>query len=175
MKSKQVRMLSRRCKSGVFIFIFTFLFISSVYGEETSPDKGNNYLTLQKMYINWDSGLFGSRKLYRNRLNRLLADMINTEIQTGRDYKISIPEVFEKRYYSSDLYNYNWLQIHGPADYTSIKWFAEKGSDYIKEVERNKYLFFLSGRIRKFRIVETGYGRSVHLYFESVKITDSVK
>jgi len=105
----------------------------------------------------------------------LLTDLIDSEIQTGRDYKISIPEVFEKRYYSSDLYNYNWLQIHGPADDTSIKWFAEKGSDYIKEVERNKYLFFLSGRIRKFRIVETGYGRSVHLYFESVKITDSVK
>lgn len=175
MKSIQVRMLSRRCKSGMLIFIFTFLFISTAYGEETSPDIKNNYLTLQKMYIKWDSGLFGSRKLYRNRLYRLLTNMIDTEIQTGRDYKISIPEVFEKRYYSSDLYNYNWLQIHGPADDLSIKWFAEKGSDYIKEVERNKHLFFLSGSIRKFRIVETGYGRTVHLYLESVKITDSVR
>jgi len=127
------------------------------------------------MYINWDSGFFGSRKLYRNRLYRLLTDMIASEIQTGSDYVISIPEVFEKRYYSSDLYNHNWLQIHGPADDLSIKWFAEKGSDYIKEVERNKHLFFLSGRIRKFRIVETGYGRTVHLYLESVKIEESIR
>jgi len=60
-----------------------------------------------------------------------------------------------------------------------VKWdsglFAEKGSDYIKEVERNKYLFFLSGRIEKYRIVETGYGREIHLYLYSVKITESLE
>jgi hypothetical protein len=140
---------------------------------ENYQNKINNYYTLKKMYSNWDAGLFGSRKLYRNRLHRLLIDMIGENIQTGGDYKISIPDVFEKRYYSSDLYNYNWLQIHGPADDTSIKWFAEKGGDFIKEVERNKHLFFLSGRIKKFRITESEYERTVHLYLEYVKITDS--
>ncbi|PKL18965.1 MAG: hypothetical protein CVV49_03385 [Spirochaetae bacterium HGW-Spirochaetae-5] len=155
------------------IFLLPLLIIPGLYGTESYPDKRNNYFTLQKMYGNWDAGLFGSRKLYRNRLHRLLTDMIGKEVQTGGDYKISIPDVFEKRYYSSDLYNYNWLQIHGPAGDASIKWFAEKGGDYIKEVERNKLLFFLSGRIKKFRITESDYERTVHLYLESVRITDS--
>jgi len=162
-------------KSYILIFFTSCLFISAAFGEDKSTDGRSSYLTLKKMYERWDSGLFGSRKLYRNRLYRLLTDMIETDIQTGRDYSVLIPDVFEKKYYSSDLYNYNWLHIHGPADDLSIKRFTEKGSDYIKEVERSKHLFFLSGRIVKFRIVETGNGRSVHLYFESVNITDSVK
>lgn len=173
MKKIKINMLSLIFISGVLICFLSFFFISGLHGEDKSTDKRSNYFTLQKMYDKWDTGFFGSRKLYRNRLNRLLTDMIGKDIQTGGDYKISIPDVFEKRYYSSDLYNYNWLQIHGPADDTSLKWFAEKGGDYIKEVERNKHLFFLSGRIRKFRITESDYGRTVHLYLESVGITDS--
>jgi len=162
-------------KLSILIFFISLLFMNAIYGEDKSPDGRSNYLTLKKMYINWDNGLFGSRKLYRNRLYRLLTDMIETDIQTGGDYRVSIPDVFEKKYYSSDLYNYNWLHIHGPADDLSIKRFAEKGSDYIKEVERNKHLFFLSGRIKKFRIIETGKERTVHLYLEPVSITDSLK
>jgi len=140
-----------------------------------SDEGRDNYLRLKKMYEKWNSGLFGSRKLYRNRLYRLLTDMIGSEIQTGRDYNISIYDIAEKKFYSSDLYSCNWLYIHGKVDDTSIKELAEKGDSYIKEVERNKYLFFLSGRIEKFRIFETGYGRNVHLYLESVKIRDSIK
>ncbi len=165
-------MLPAKIKSCLIIFIL-LLFISDLFGSENYQDKKDNYSLIQEMYKNWNFGLFGSRKLYRNRLNRLLTDMIGADIQTGGDYKVLIPDVFEKRYYSSDLYNYNWLQIHGPADDASLKWFAEKGNDYIKEVERNKYLFFLSGKIRKFRITESEYGRIVHLYLEYVKITDS--
>lgn len=167
-------MISYKFKSVILISVMFLMLISGLSGAENSSENGNSYPALQKMYDDWNSGLFGSRKLYRNRLNRLLIDMIGTDIRTGRDYIISIPEVFEKRFYSSDLYNYNWLQIHGPADDSSIKWFAEKGSDYIKEVERNKHLFFLSGRIKKFRIIDTGSERTVHLYLESVKITDSI-
>ncbi len=173
MKRIKINILSLISISGILILFLSFFFISGLHGEGKLPDKRNNYFALQKMYSNWDAGLFGSRKLYRSRLHRLLTDMIGREIQTGGDYKISIPDVFEKRYYSSDLYNYNWLQIHGPAGDASIKWFAEKGGDYIKEVERNKLLFFLAGRIRKFRITESDYGRTVHLYLESVRITDS--
>lgn len=168
-------MPSVKIKSFSILFILLLFFISDLCGAENFTEKKSNYFTLQEMYDKWDAGLFGSRKLYRNRLNRLLTDMIGSDIQTGGDYKISIPDVFEKRYYSSDLYNYNWLQIYGPADDTSIKWFAEKGSDYIKEVERNKYLFFLSGRIKKFRITESEYERTVHLYLEYVNISDYKK
>ena len=146
-----------------------------ILGEDNSQNGRKNYLELKKMYYKWDSGFFGSRKLYRNRLYRLLTDMIGTDIQTGADFRIEIPELFEKQYYSSDLYNENWLHIHGPAADANIKEIKEKGNDYIKEVERNKYLFFLSGRIEKFRIIETEYGRDIHLYLESVKITQFIK
>jgi len=157
------------------ITVIAFTLMADVCGEENSAKGRDNYAELKKMYEKWDSGLFGSRKLYRNRLYRLLTDMIGRDIHTGQDYIVSIPDVFEKKQYSSDLYNQNWLHIHGTAEDSSIKWFAEKGNNYIKEVERNKLLFFLSGRVEKFRIVETAYGRNVHLYLEKVKITDSAK
>jgi hypothetical protein len=51
----------------------------------------------------------------------------------------------------------------------------EKGDNFIKDAELKKYLFFLSGKIRKFRIDETDYGRSIHIYLESVNITDKVE
>jgi len=173
-------MLSAKIKSAILILLLTFFFIGEVNGEELSRKGRDNYILLKRAYDKWDSGLFGSRKYYRKRLNRLLIDLIDTEIATGQDFTISIPEVFAKRYYSSDLYNQNWLNIHGPADDSSIKMFAEKGNDYIKEVERNKYLFFLSGKIVKFRIGEASpgryqYERNIHLYLETVKITQSIK
>jgi hypothetical protein len=168
-------MPSYRIKSGVLILVLSFFVAIEAHGESLKGTGRANYRELKKIYDKWDSGLFGSRKLYRNRLYRLLTDMIETDIETGKDYKVSIPDVFEKKYYSSDLYNQNWLQIHGPADDSSIKEFAEKGSSYIKEIERNKHLFSLSGKILKFRIIETGYGRNVHLYLDSVKIKESVK
>lgn len=168
-------MLVSKIKPMILIFALSIAIMADVHGEERKLNSRENYSALKKMYEKWDSGLFGSRKLYRNRLYRLLTDMIETDIQTGQDYRISIPDVLEKKHYSSDLYNQNWLHIHGSADDSSIKWFAEKGDSYIKEIERNKLLFFLSGRVEKFRIVETGYGRNVHLYLETVKITDSVK
>jgi len=168
-------MLFNYIKSGILIFIISLVVMVEAYSED-NPGKGrDNYSELKKIYDKWDSGLFGSRKYYRNRLYRLLTDMIDSDIQTGKDYSVSIPDVFKKKHYSSDLYNQNWLHIHGTVDDSSIKEFAEKGNDYIKEVERNKYLFFLSGRIERFRIIETGYGRNVHLYLETVKIKDSLK
>lgn len=168
-------MFFSKIKSCPLIIIFLFLFTTEIHALDASGDGRGNYLQLKVMYEKWNSGLFGSRKLYRNRLYRLLTDMIGCEIQTGQDYTVSVPDVFEKKCYSSDIYGSNWLYIHGEADSSSIKEFSEKGDKYIKEVERNKRLFFLSGRIEKFRIMETGYGRNVHLYLESVKIIDSIK
>jgi len=146
-----------------------------IHAVDTSGEGRDNYIRLKIMYEKWNSGLFGSRNLYRRRLNRLLTDMIGKEIQTGLDYNILFADSIEKKYYSSNLYGCDWLHIHGETDRASIKEFSEKGDKYIKEVERNKHLFFLSGKIEKFRIVETGYGREVHLYLESIKISDSIK
>ncbi len=165
-------------------FLFILLFITIIHFDLSGADKQNagrnNYLQLQKMFLRWDSGLFGSRKLYRNRLNRVLIDMIDAEISTGRDYNISLPEILEKKHYSSDLYNNSWLHVHGAVDEKSLLEFKNRGSDYIKEVERNKHLFSLTGKISKFRIVESQYERykyyrGVHLYLESVKITGTEK
>lgn len=168
-------MMYHKLTSGIMAILLVISVMPDVNGEGNDSKSRENYAELKKMYDKWDIGLFGSRKLYRNRLYRLLTDMIGRDIHTGQDYIVSIPDIFEKKHYSSDLYNQNWLHIHGTADDSSIKWFAEKGNSYVKEVERNKYLFFLSGRVEKFRIVETAYGRNVHLYLEKVKITDNIK
>lgn len=173
-------MISGRLKPVLAIMLLLVIVQFDIYGADTGVRGRNNYYLLQKMFARWESGLFGSRNLYRNRLNRVLIEMIDDEIITGHDYTVSIPEIIEKRHYSSDLYNNNWLHIHGIIDDASLLDFKKKGIDYIKEVERNKYLYSLGGKIDKFRIVELQYerykcDRSVHLYLKTVRISDSIK
>lgn len=168
-------MLIRNIQSCIIVFLLLFSFIVKAYGEGRYENGRTNYIILKNIYDRWNTGLYGSGGLYENRLYRLLVDMTGADIVTGKDYNISLPEVYEKKYYSSDLYNHKWLHIHGPVDESSLKKFKESGLDYIKEAERNKYLYHLSGKIEKFRIIENAYGNSVHLYLESVKISDSIK
>jgi hypothetical protein len=156
----------------VYILIH-FIYISIEATELKEAKK--NYAVLHELYINWNEALYGLRTHHRNRLYSILTEMIGKEIETGVDYRILIPDVFEKKYFDSDLNNAKWLYIHGNTDQTSIKSISEKGDKFIKEVERNKYLFSLSGKIQKFRLVETSSGRSVHLYLESVKLHSDIK
>jgi hypothetical protein len=142
--------------------------------EDQSTIGRNNFYEIKEFYDKWDLGLYGSRKYYRGRLTRLLNKKIGKYIQTEMDYRISVNDMVEKKYYSSDLYNHKWLIIHGTPDKDSLKFLLEKGDNFIEDVELRKYLFFLSGKIKKFRILESDYGRSLHIYLESVKITDTV-
>lgn len=173
-------MLLKLLKFSIIFIPFIFSPLSDLYSEEAISKGLDNYLKLKIMYDNWDTGLFGSRNHYRNRLNRLLLDMIDSEILTFRDYKISADDILIKKYYSSDLYNQHWLIIHGVPDEKSIREFKDKGADYLKDAEKNKRLFFLSGKIKRFRIFESHYERykderKVHIYLESVRITESYK
>ena len=79
---------------SIIVFI-SFSSVALCKNEELSENGRNNYAVLKRAYDKWESGLFGSRKLYRNRLNLLLIDMIGFNIETGGDYVISIPDVFE--------------------------------------------------------------------------------
>lgn len=162
-------------KTGYMIIILLVAFNAEASLKSNETDQRGNYLSLKRMYQKWENGCFGSRTLYRNRLYRLLTDMIGTEIQTGRDYNLSLPELFEKKYYSSDLYNNSWLHIHGEADDLTVKKFSGMDAVSIKQLERNRDLFFLSGRIKYFRIADNGSPGSVHLFLESVHITDSME
>ena len=156
----------------LILLFFAFSIISNGYSEDLSSSGINNYYEIKEMYDKWDMGLFGSRKYYRGRLTRLLNKKIGTYIQTEMDYRISVHDMIEKKYYSSDLYNHKWLRIHGEPDKESLKFLIKKGDNFIEDVELRKYLFFISGKIKKFRIRESDYGRSLHIYLESVSITE---
>lgn len=154
------------------LVIFIFFLAGFIYSDAAdSKNEANiSYRVLREKFNNWDSALYGVRGYHRRRLYYLLVDLIGNEIATETDYRISLPDVIENRYYNSDLYNTKWLHIHGSTDLSSITAITEKGPGYIKEVERNKYLFSLSGRVKKFMIVESCTGRTVHLFLESVKL-----
>jgi len=155
--------------------LFTFIFINHGDCEDLSSKGRINYYELKEAYDKWDLGLYGSRKYYRSRLNSLLTQKIGEYIRTEMDYNISIYDLVEKKYYASDLYNQKWLHIYGEPDRESLKYLLGKGDIFLEEAELKKYLFFISGKIRKFRIHESDYGRSIHLYLESVKITDKIE
>jgi hypothetical protein len=159
-------------KYFLFVLFFALLLFSHGDCEDLSSAGKINYYELKEIYDKWDLGLYGSRKYYRTKLNSLLNKKIGSYVQTEMDYKISIYDLVEKKYYTSDLYNHKWLHFHGAPDKESLKLLIQKGDNFIEDVELKKYLFFISGKIKTFRIHETDYGRSLHLYLESVKITD---
>jgi len=154
----------------IIFFAFHIGFIYTITVADQDSNAGNNYAIIRYKFNNWDSALYGVRSYHRRVLNNLLIDLIGRNIKTGTDYIISISDILEKKYYNSDLYNAKWLHIHGRIDESTIKEITDKGTGYIKEVERNKYLFSLSGKIKKFRIIQNCAGRSVHLYLESVQL-----
>ena len=170
-------LLENKYKKHFLLLFFTFFIFSLIsHGdcEDLSSIGRLNYYELKEAFDKWDLGLYGSRKYYRSRLNSFLTKKIGAYVMTEMDYKISVYDLVEKKYYSSDLYNHKWLHIHGEADKESLKYLIEKWDNYIKDIELKKYLFFISGKIKKFKIHESDYGRSIHLYLESVKISDNV-
>jgi hypothetical protein len=141
-----------------FLLVLFFLFIFVGYGdsEDLSSTGRTNFYELKELYDKWDLGLYGSRKYFRSKLNSLLTKKIGSYIYSEMDYRISVYDMVEKRYYSSDLYNHKWLHFHGEVDKESLKYLLGKGYNVIED---KKYLFFISGKIKKFRIHESEYGR----------------
>ena len=165
-----LKRMDKMHKYFLLVLFFTFSLISHGDSEDLASTGKLNFYEIKELYDKWDLGLYGSRKYFRTKLNTLLTKKIGSYIYTEMDYKISVHDMVEKRYYASDLYNHKWLHFHGEVDKESLKYLLGKGYNFIDDAELKKYLFIISGKIKKFRIHESDYGRSLHIYLESVNI-----
>lgn len=129
-----------------------------------------NYFNLRSMFVTWDIGFTGSKTHHRKRLNRFLTELIGCELKTDYDFLID-PRLFTgSTDFSSDIIYNDWLYIHGEMDPQQKKGEIPGYEQLLKERVINKTLFAVSGKINRFRIVESFRGRFVHLYLDRLRI-----
>ena len=158
----------------ISIGLFLFLLIP-LYGNTGDIEGLRNYSTIRAIHIKWEMGLWGSKSYYERRLRKLLIDMIEKEITTDFDYIPDLGKIIAAKKFLPDTYSGKWLHIHGEIEPESLKNIMDLGIDYIHEIEKRKYLFAASGKIRKVRLEDSQKGRILHLYLYSVKLIPHVK
>jgi len=157
------------------ILIALCLFFSLKLEADECAGAAENYFNLRSMFIRWDTGFTGSKTHHRKRLNRYLADLIGCDIKTDYDFLID-PRLFTgDADFSSDIIYNNWLYIHGEMDPEQKKGDLPGYEQLLRERVINKTLFAVSGKIRRFRIVESFRGRSVHLYLDRLRLEPAQK
>ena len=152
-----------------------FLLLFPLYGDSGEIEGLRNYRTIREIHIKWEMGLWRSKSYYERRLRKLLIDMLEREITTDFDYIPDMGKVIAVKKLQPDTYFGGWLYVHGEIEPESLKSISAKGMDYIHEIERRKYLFAASGKIKKFRLEDSQRGRILHLYLYSVRLIPHVK
>ena len=175
------RIKSLLSKKKIVFSLICFILIASMPLSSESEGRGSTarglavYAGIKTLYNKWDLGLFGSRKYYRGRLYRHLVDAIGRDIVTDYDYILPMPDSLIKKSIVSDLGHGKWLHIHGHLNKDDVKKLIGQGTRYVRDLERRKYLFSLSGRIKSFRLQEAVGKRWIHLYLDRVGIRASAE
>jgi len=151
----------------VIIFSILFLLIVPVLSND---EPAKVFLKMRNLYSKWNDGLFGSRKYYKGRLKRYLVSCLDKEIETGFDFVPGMPESIIRRKIYSEFVFHKWLVVHGVPGEKSMRELKRKGWCYRRNIGKMKYLYSVSGKIRKFRLTELSGKRRIHLYLDNFEI-----
>jgi len=157
-------------RNGLILSVLFLFLLIPLYGNTGNNDGLSNYTSIRAAHIKWEMGLWGSKSYYEKQLRQLLIDMIERDITTDFDYVPDIGRILAQKLFVPDTYSGKWLQVHGPLDQESLKMILAGGRDYIRDIEKRKYLFALSGRIKRFRLEDSQRGRILHLHLHRVKL-----
>ncbi|MDY6935230.1 MAG: hypothetical protein SVZ03_13535 [Spirochaetota bacterium] len=146
-------------------------FDNNLYALNTNK-AATNYLELEKLYIHWSEGLFGSRKYYRRLLIDYLINIVGEEILTDYNYIISSPEGVLEKELQCRLFHGRWLKIIGDIDADNISKIAEHDTDILKKWWRTRKLIAVNGTIRDFRLDRDSRGYTITLYLDNIRLKD---
>ena len=154
---------------------FLCLFFPFKLEAEGCGEPAQNYFRLREMFYKWDTGFWGSKSYHKKRLKRFLVEMIDCNIQTDYDFLID-PRLFtESTDFSSDIVYNKWLYVHGELDPELKEGDMPGYKELLRERVIRKTLFAVAGKIRRFRIVESFRGRSVHIYLSKLRLEPAQK
>lgn len=133
-------------------------------------DARMNYLNIKEYYIKWQTGLYGSSRVYLRKLKSHLVSIIGKKIETDKSFIIKSPGSHIDKKIVCKLLECRWLKIHGPVDVSELKELIRNDRTLINTWWRSGFLFKISGKVRKFRIGRDSYGDTVELYFSIVRV-----
>ncbi len=161
-------------KIKVFSLLLLSFMLFAEHGIAEAPEGLDNYCAIREMHIKWEMGLWGSKSYYEKQLRKLLINMLDRDIRTDFDYIPNINRIIVSKKLLPDTYFGKWLYIYGDIEPDSLKGIMDLGKHYIREIETRKYLFAVSGKIKKFRLEDSQRGRILHLHLYSVKLIPHV-
>ncbi|HPQ51944.1 MAG TPA: hypothetical protein PK253_01745 [Spirochaetota bacterium] len=135
---------------------------------ETNKKETANFIELHSLYLKWSSGLFGSRKYYRQKMYMHLMDLLDKYIKTGFDYYLESPEAVYDTRLRFVFYNGNWLYIEGEANKESIKKITGNNPEMLLHWWRSRKLLSVSGKIRRYRIDD--WDRKIHVFLDDMSV-----
>ena len=145
---------------------------SALYASELKEATAN-YLELEKLYIKWRDGLFGSRRYRKRLLVEYLVSKIGSEIITDYNYIVNLLEVENNRRIHCNLIYQRWLRIIGKIEVESAKKLFRNHPELLKEWSRSGTLLSVYGKIRKFRLDRDRRGYVVILYLDNIHLFSS--
>lgn len=143
------------------------LFLSEARAE-TDKKETTNFIELHSLYMKWSSGLFGSRKYYRQKVYMHLMTLLDKYIKTGYDYYLESPEAVYDTRLRFVFYNGNWLYIEGNANKESIKEIVGDNPEMLLHWWRTRRLLSVSGRIRRYRIDD--WDRKIYVFLDDMAV-----
>lgn len=151
---------------------FLFNYSKTIYASELEDAK-TNYFKLEKLYIKWRDGLFGSRRYHKRTLVQYLASKIGSEIITDYNYIVSFLEVENKSKIQCNLIHQRWLRIRGKIEVESAKKFFKNYPELLNEWAKSGTLLSIYGKIRKFKLESDKRGYYVLLYLDNIHFFSS--
>ena len=135
---------------------------------ESGKSDAVNFIELHTLYLKWSSGLFGSRKYYRQKIYVHLMELLDKRIKTGYDYYLESPEAVYDTRLRFVFYNGNWLFIEGKVNKDSIKAITGDNPEMLLHWWRTRRLLSVSGKIRNYRIDD--WDRKIHVVLDDLSV-----
>ena len=135
---------------------------------ENDKKETTNFIELHSLYLKWSSGLFGSRKYYRQKMYMHLMSLLDQYIKTGYDYYLESPEAVYDTRLRFVLFNGNWLYIEGNVNKESIKKITGDNPEMLLHWWRTRKLLSVSGKIRRYRIDD--WDRKIHVFLDDMSV-----
>lgn len=152
----------------IILSVLTFLCYPAPGRDRTHDDEGMKYYhTLEKLYIKWHDGLFGSRRYHERILRDFLNDLQGKDFRSDYNYIID-NDASEKIVVKCRFSGYRWLKIHGPVDRESVKVVTRGKRKSIASWWRGTDLLAVSGRVVRYRLGRDRFGDTVSLYLEKI-------
>lgn len=155
---------------GMLVAIAVAPFLFAAAGAPSAGDGVRRYFELQKRYLLWHRGLFGSRKTHEHALKEFLRGCVGSEIETDDNFILEDPDGASDLRVRCKFGPCRWLYVYGVIGEEEIRALVKERPELEQELGRTHFQFAIKGKLEKYRLNRDTYGDTVELYLKKIMI-----